>query len=66
MKGMHGSAAARFDGDRAQGPPVQPQRAATAIPGARLVILPGVGHALPRAIWPTIAQEMRSLVDGSA
>jgi pimeloyl-ACP methyl ester carboxylesterase len=39
---------------------------ATAIPGARLVILPGVGHALPRAIWPTIAQEMRSLVDGSA
>jgi pimeloyl-ACP methyl ester carboxylesterase len=38
---------------------------AGAIPGARLVILPGVGHALPRAIWPTIAQEVRSLADGS-
>jgi pimeloyl-ACP methyl ester carboxylesterase len=38
---------------------------ASAIPGARLVILPDVGHALPRAIWPIIAQEMRSLVDGN-
>lgn len=37
---------------------------AAAIPGARLVVLPGVGHALPRPIWPTIAQEMRTLVDG--
>jgi pimeloyl-ACP methyl ester carboxylesterase len=37
---------------------------AAAIPGARLVILPGVGHAaLPPAIWPTIAQEMRALAD---
>jgi hypothetical protein len=31
---------------------------AAAIPGARLVILPDVGHALPRAI---IAQELRAL-----
>jgi pimeloyl-ACP methyl ester carboxylesterase len=38
---------------------------ATAIPGARLVILPGVGHALPRALWPTVAQEMRSLAESS-
>jgi pimeloyl-ACP methyl ester carboxylesterase len=36
---------------------------AAAIPGARLVILPGVGHALPPAIWPTIAHEMRTLAD---
>jgi pimeloyl-ACP methyl ester carboxylesterase len=36
---------------------------AAAIPGARLVILPGVGHALPPAIWPTIAQQMRTLAD---
>ena len=34
---------------------------AAAIPGARLVILPGVGHALPSAVWPTIAEEMRTL-----
>jgi pimeloyl-ACP methyl ester carboxylesterase len=38
---------------------------AAAIPGARLAILPGVGHALPRAVWPTIAQEMRSLAESS-
>ena len=31
---------------------------AAAIPGARLVILPHIGHALPRAIWPIIAQEL--------
>src|SRR4029450_12611260 len=36
---------------------------AAAIPGARLVILPGIGHALPPAIWPTIAQQMRTLAD---
>jgi pimeloyl-ACP methyl ester carboxylesterase len=39
---------------------------AAAIPGARLVILSGVGPALPRAIWPTIAQEMRTLADTNA
>jgi pimeloyl-ACP methyl ester carboxylesterase len=38
---------------------------AAAIPGARLVVLPGVGHALPRAVWPTVAQEMRVLADSS-
>jgi pimeloyl-ACP methyl ester carboxylesterase len=39
---------------------------AAAIPGARLVILPGVGHALPPAVWPTIAQEMRTLANTNA
>jgi pimeloyl-ACP methyl ester carboxylesterase len=39
--------------------------AAAAIPGARLVILPQVGHALPRPLWPTIAQQMRALADVS-
>ena len=38
---------------------------AAAIPGARLVILREVGHALPRPIWPTIAQQMRALADTS-
>ena len=27
---------------------------AEAIPGARLVIFPGMGHDLPRALWPDI------------
>jgi pimeloyl-ACP methyl ester carboxylesterase len=34
---------------------------AAAVPGARLVILPG--HALPSAAWPTVAREMRTLAD---
>jgi len=38
---------------------------AAAIPGARLVVIPAVGHALPRAVWPIIAQEMRVLVNSS-
>ena len=36
---------------------------AKAIPGARLVILPGVGHDLPAPLWPGIAQEVRQLAD---
>ena len=27
---------------------------ARAIPGARLVEIPGMGHGLPRGAWPTI------------
>jgi pimeloyl-ACP methyl ester carboxylesterase len=36
---------------------------AKAIDGARLVTLPGVGHDLPAALWPVIAQEVRQLAD---
>jgi pimeloyl-ACP methyl ester carboxylesterase len=36
---------------------------AKAIPGARLVILPGVGHDLPAPLWPDIAREVRRLAD---
>jgi pimeloyl-ACP methyl ester carboxylesterase len=36
---------------------------ARAIEGARLVILPGVGHDLPAPLWPTIAGEVRVLAD---
>jgi pimeloyl-ACP methyl ester carboxylesterase len=36
---------------------------ANAIPGARLVILPGVGHDLPAPLWPQIAREVRQLAD---
>jgi pimeloyl-ACP methyl ester carboxylesterase len=38
---------------------------AAAIPGARLVILPGVGHDLPAEVWPEIAAELRALADRS-
>jgi pimeloyl-ACP methyl ester carboxylesterase len=36
---------------------------AKAVGGARLVILPGVGHDLPAPLWPAIAQEVRQLAD---
>jgi pimeloyl-ACP methyl ester carboxylesterase len=34
---------------------------AQAIPGARLVIYPGMGHDLPRALWPAILEEISAL-----
>ena len=36
---------------------------ARAIDGARLVILPGVGHDLPAPLWPDIAHEVRQVAD---
>lgn len=39
---------------------------AKAIEGARLVILPGVGHDLPAPLWPEIAREVRRLADQAA
>jgi pimeloyl-ACP methyl ester carboxylesterase len=38
---------------------------AKSIPGARLVILPGVGHDLPAPLWPIVAREVRQLADQS-
>ena len=39
---------------------------AKAIDGARLVILPGVGHDLPAPLWPRIAREVRQVADRAA
>jgi pimeloyl-ACP methyl ester carboxylesterase len=36
---------------------------AKAIEGARLVVLPGVGHDLPAPLWPALAGEVRQLAD---
>ncbi len=33
---------------------------AKAIPGARLRIIEGMGHDLPRALWPTFVEEITS------
>lgn len=45
--------------------PVQPVRAgkatAAAIPGARFVSYPGMGHDLPRELWPSFIDEIESL-----
>jgi pimeloyl-ACP methyl ester carboxylesterase len=53
---LHGAAdpMVRPDGGRAT---------AAAVPGARLVVLPGMAHDLPRALWPAIADEIRAVAD---
>jgi pimeloyl-ACP methyl ester carboxylesterase len=43
--------------------PAAARRTAAAIDGARLVLLPGVGHDLPAAAWPRVAGEVRALAD---
>jgi pimeloyl-ACP methyl ester carboxylesterase len=43
--------------------PAASRDTAAAIRGARLVILPGVGHDLPREAWPQVADEVRALAD---
>lgn len=34
---------------------------ARAVPGARLVVVPGMGHDLPRAVWPRLVDELERL-----
>jgi pimeloyl-ACP methyl ester carboxylesterase len=46
--------------------PAAARRTAAAIPGARLVILPGVGHDLPGPLWPRAAGEVRAVADWAA
>jgi len=43
--------------------PAAGRRTAKSISGARLVIMPGVGHYLPAEVYPQIAGEVRSLAD---
>ena len=46
--------------------PAAARRTADAIDGAVLIILPGVGHDLPREVWPQVAGEVRALADRAA
>ena len=46
--------------------PAAARRTAAAISGARLVILPGMGHYLPAAVYPQVADEVRALADRAA
>ena len=51
-----------------QDPLMRPQggrATAGAIPNAKLVTYPGMGHDLPRCLWPTIIGEIRQLADQS-
>jgi pimeloyl-ACP methyl ester carboxylesterase len=38
---------------------------AAAVPRARLVVHPGMGHELPRALWPRIADDVRATADAA-
>ena len=38
------------------------QATAEAIPGAELVVIDGMGHDLPRPLWPTVAERIAALV----
>lgn len=38
---------------------------ARVIPGARLVLYPGMGHDLPRELWPSMIGELNKLVTGT-
>jgi pimeloyl-ACP methyl ester carboxylesterase len=38
------------------------QATAEAIPGAELVVIDGMGHDMPRPLWPTIAERIAALV----
>ncbi|MGR6924405.1 alpha/beta fold hydrolase [[Actinomadura] parvosata] len=44
-------------------PVVGGQATAAAIPGARLVTYPGMGHDLPRELWPEFVAEITKLTD---
>ena len=46
--------------------PAAARRIAGSISGARLVLLPGVGHYLPAEVYPRVASEVRALADRAA
>jgi pimeloyl-ACP methyl ester carboxylesterase len=46
--------------------PVGGRATAAAVPGARLVEYPGMGHELPRPLWPDFAAEIRANADRAA
>jgi pimeloyl-ACP methyl ester carboxylesterase len=43
--------------------PAAARRTAAAIDGAQLRIFPGLGHCLPRELWPAFADDIRTLAD---
>jgi pimeloyl-ACP methyl ester carboxylesterase len=45
--------------------PAAAHRTAAAIGNARLRVFPGLGHYLPRELWPVFADEIRSLADNA-
>ena len=46
--------------------PAASRALARAIPGARLVTYPGMGHGLPPALWPPVLDEVAALTRPAA
>jgi pimeloyl-ACP methyl ester carboxylesterase len=47
-------------------PPANGRQTAAALPGARLIMVPGMGHALPEQIWPQLVDAITAVAAGSA
>ena len=46
-------------------PPGNGRQTAAAIPGARLIMIPGMGHALPEQVWPQVVDAISEVVSRS-
>jgi pimeloyl-ACP methyl ester carboxylesterase len=47
-------------------PPANGRQTAAALPRARLIMIPGMGHALPDHVWPQIVDAIAAVTSGSA
>ena len=42
-------------------PPGNGRQTAAAVPGSRLVMIPAMGHALPRQVWPQVVEAITAV-----
>jgi pimeloyl-ACP methyl ester carboxylesterase len=47
-------------------PPANGRQTEAALPGARLIMVPGMGHALPEQVWPQLVDAINAVAAGSA
>ena len=61
-RGLHPQGSVRHTlaqlGARDLRPQLAAKIVADTIPGARFLLLPGVGHELPRSVWPNVLQNL--------
>jgi pimeloyl-ACP methyl ester carboxylesterase len=47
-------------------PPANGRQTAAALPRARLIMIPGMGHALPQQVWPQVVDAIAAVALGSS
>ena len=47
-------------------PPANGRQTEAALPGAQLIMVPGMGHALPEQVWPQLVDAIKAVAAGSA